>query len=134
MGRKALLKSLVRFVGVLVGTAAVGLLLGFSLSVALSRLLADQLTGWGGLIGGLAGLALGYPLGIIIALIVLRKLLHYPGSFWLGALGAVVGAWMPLGLALAAPDLLGPNLVWMLFYTLDPVLGTVGYHVRRKNT
>jgi len=127
-----MLKNIAKFIGMMLGTAACGLALGFGLGFLLSRLLWDQFEGWGGLVGALAGMALGYPLGIIIALVVVKRALHYKGSLRLGALGAIIGAVLIFGLAEPFNLNVSPSVHWGSLLVLAPLLATIGYHQRLK--
>jgi hypothetical protein len=120
------------FLTLLAGTAATGLVLGFSLAFTLSQLLKNQVAGWGGLVGALTGLAIGYPLGIIVGQAIFRRKFHYPGSPTPGAIGAIAGAWIPLGIAELAPLFLSPTLIWPAFFLLPPLLATMGYRLKRR--
>jgi hypothetical protein len=126
--------KIISFLILLVGTAATGLALGFSLAFTLSQLLKNQVDGWGGLVGALTGIALGYPLGIIVGQAIFRRKCHYPGSPIPGAIGAITGAWIPLGLAELVPLLLSPALIWPVFFLLPPLLATIGYSLKRRES
>ena len=124
-------KNILAFLGMMFGTAVTGLIVGFGLGFLLSRILYNDIAGWGGLVGALAGVALGYPLGVFIGQIIIYKALHYRGSLWLGALGAVLGTAIVFGLAEPLSLNVSPNLLWSAFLILTPLLATAGYHLRR---
>jgi hypothetical protein len=119
------------FILMAVGTAFTGLLFGLGLGWLLSRVFSGDFAGWGGLVGAIMGIALGYPVGVIVGQIITYKLLHYRGSLWLGALGAVLGVALVFGLAAPLNLNLNPNLLQGAFLGLTPLLATAGYHLRR---
>jgi hypothetical protein len=125
-------KKTISFLILLAGTAATGLALRLSLAFILSQLLKNQVAGWGGLVGALTGITIGYPLGIIIGQAIFRRKFHYPGSPIPGAVCAITGAWVPLGLAELAPLFLSPALTWPAFFLLPPLLATIGYRLKRR--
>jgi hypothetical protein len=127
-------KRLAIFVGMVLGTTVTGLMLGFGAGFLLSYILKNNIAGWGGLVGAIMGIIVGYPLGIIIGQVIIKKGFHYEGSLLLGAIGAILGA--ALVMLLAEPLHLNVNS-YVLFGTLFVVttlLGTFGYHIKRKGT
>ncbi len=127
-----IIQKLLKFTGMMLGTAVIGLMVGFGLGFLLSRVLHNNFAGWGGLVGALMGMAIGYPLGVIIGQILTYALLHYRGSLWLGALGAVIGVVLVFGLAEPLNLNLSPVVLQGAFLLLSPLLATAGYHLRRR--
>ena len=94
-----MVKRIFVFTGMVVGTGFTGFIFGFAGAFIGASLLRGDLFGFGALAGALGGMIIGYPVGVLIAIIVINKLLRRRGSLWLGALGAVLGAVLTMGLA-----------------------------------
>jgi hypothetical protein len=75
----------------------------------------------------------GYPIGVIIGLLLVDRLLHYRGSLWLGAVGSILGAALVIGLAEPLGLNLSPELLWAGLLVLPPLLGAIGFHLKRAS-
>lgn len=126
-------RRLAAFAVVVLGVAVVGLLLGILAAVGGSFLLQDDLAGFGGIVGAIAGFVIGYPIGVIIGLLLVRRLFHYRGSLWLGAVGSILGGALVIGLAEPLGLNLNPALLWASLLVLSPLLGAIGFHLKRGN-
>jgi phosphate/sulfate permease len=83
---------------------------------------------------GALGLALGgamlwYPLGVAGGLFVLKRAFKIPGSIVLGAVGAIVGAAVVLGLATLLNRTGDPSISIVAYFVLVPALATVGLRI-----
>ncbi len=122
------------FGGMLLGSAITGILAGILGAVILSALLSDGYAGWGGLVGAIMGMAIGYPVGVFIGLVIFRKLLRYNGSLILGLIGVIVGGILPFVLAEPLSLILNTIFLWAAIIISPPLLGTVGFNLRKKST
>ncbi|MDD4923897.1 MAG: hypothetical protein PHF74_03555 [Dehalococcoidales bacterium] len=118
----------------IIGIAVAGAVFGILSAFILSRLMEDGYAGWGGLVGAIMGLAFGYPVGVFLGIVIFKRLLHYKGSLILGLVGVIVGGALPFILA----EPLGLNnytdLLWACIIISSPLLGTVGFNLRKKTT
>ncbi len=124
-------RRLAAFAVVVLGVAVVGLLLGILAALGGSFLLQDDLAGFGGLVGAIAGFVVGYPIGVIIGLLLVRRLFHYRGSLWLGAVGSILGAALVIGLAEPLGLNLSPALLWASLLVMPPLVGAIGFRLKR---
>jgi hypothetical protein len=87
--------------------------------------------GFGDLVGAIAGMIFGYPLGVALGVLVFSRVFKFPGSPWLGALGAVLG--MAVVLILAEPLNLNNNSNLMLgsMFLGTSLLATWGFHLKK---
>ena len=74
----------------------------------------------------LGGAMLGYPLGVIGGLFVLKRGFKVPGSIAVGAVGAIVGAALALGLASLLNQTGDPSASVIAYFVLVPALATAG--------
>ena len=86
---------------------------------------------------GALGLALGaamlgYPLGVIGGVFVLKRAFKIPGSIVLGAVGAIVGVAVTLGLASLLNQTGDPSISIVLYFVLVPALATAGLRIGGK--
>ena len=123
-------RAAARFVGVVIGLALFGGLIGFAGAGIGSFILRDGIAGFGALVGALSGFVIGYPLGVIAGIIMMNILLRFRGSLLFGIIGAVVGSALPAAFA----ELLNvnPNLFFSLYFIGSPLLGTIGYYLTRR--
>ena len=125
-------KKTLAFLAMALGLAVTGGLLGllgaFASGVALRRS-AFGLAGLGVVI--LVMLA-GYLAGVIVGVIVTDKVVHYRGSVWLGILGSIAGMGVSAGIAGLLSLNSGPELLFGSIFAAIPMLGTAGFHLRRK--
>ena len=119
-----------RFFLMVLGTAASGLALAILAALAGSYLLRDSVAGWGGLVGGLAGMVIGYPFGVMAGVVFTKLILKCPGSLWLGLLGAVLPAFLTIGLAEPLNLNQDPNVLFSIFFLAAPLMATAGFHIR----
>ena len=117
----------------LLGSAITGILAGILGAVILSALLSDGYAGWGGLVGAIMGMAIGYPVGVFIGLVIFKKLLRYSGSLLFGLIGVIVGGILPFVLAEPLSLNLNTNLLWAAVIISPPLLGTIGFNLRKKS-
>ena len=82
--------------------------------------------GFGALGLALGGAMLGYPLGVIGGLFVLKRVLRIPGSIVFGAVGAIVGVALSLGLASFVNQTGDPGMAVVFYFVLVPALAAVG--------
>jgi hypothetical protein len=117
---------LLMLAGCVVGGAVVGGIVG----VIAALVMRNSLFGLGGLAGALLGMMAGYPIGNIVAMLIMKRWLRQDGSLWLAATLCLVGAAGSLG----AAELLNISLAISLpaFFIAAPVLGAVGFRVRRR--
>jgi hypothetical protein len=78
------------------------------------------------------GMVLGYPLGVVLGIWVYSRVFRYPGSIWLGLLGAVGGIVLVFGLA--EPLNLNVNSDVMLgsYFIFTALLATWGFHAKKR--
>ena len=126
-------RRLTAFAAVVLGVAVVGFLLGILAAVIGSSLLQDDLAGFGGIVGAIAGFVIGYPIGVILGLLLVGRLFHYRGSLWLGAVGSILGGALVIGLAEPLGLNLSPGLLWSSFLVLPPLLGAIGFRLKRAS-
>lgn len=119
------------FAGMVIGTAFAGLLFGLSAALIGASILRGEVAGFGDLVGAIGGMVIGYPIGVIVGILLVNKLLHYRGSLLLGGLGSILGGAITIGLAEPLGLNLNPNLLWASFLLAPPLLGTIGFHLRR---
>ncbi len=124
-------RRLAAFAVVVLGVAVVGLLLGILAAFVGASLLQDDVAGFGGIVGAIAGFVIGYPIGVILGLLLVSRLFHYRGSLWLGAVGSILGGALVIGLAEPLSLNLSPGLLWASLLVLPPLLGTIGFHLKR---
>ncbi len=125
-------KRIAAYLGMIIFTAFTGFLFGFLGAIIGASIVRGDLFGFGALAGALGGMMVGYPLGVIIGIILVNKLLHYPGSLWLGVLGSILGAAITMGLAEPLNLNLNQALLFTGFFLAPPVLGTTGFHLKIK--
>ena len=125
-------RKTLRFLAMALGLAVMGA--GFGLLAALASGVALRRSAF-----GLAGLGVvilvmlaGYLAGVIVGVIVTDKVVHYRGSVWLGILGSIAGIGVSAGLALVLNVGLSPELLFGSIFAAIPLLGTAGFHLRRK--
>jgi hypothetical protein len=133
---RAPVKKIAVFSGMVIGTAFAGLLFGSAtvLIVALALPPDDM----GSLGVAIVGVVISYPIGVIIGLLLVGRLFHYRGSLWLGAVGSIlggalggallIGPWYSFGLWYSS---LSPGLEYISFLVLPPLLGTIGFRLKR---
>jgi hypothetical protein len=131
MTKQSVKRRVISFVGVVIGTGVCGIVIGFTGAFIGARLMQDELFGFGSLAGSAAGMMIGYPIGVIAGLILVNRLLHYKGSLVLGALGSALGAGLTVGLAEPLHINLDPNILFITFFLMVPVLATTGYIMRK---
>ena len=125
-------KRIADSLGMIIFTAFTGFLFGFLGAIIGASIMRGELSGFGALAGALGGMMVGYPVGVIIGMILVNKLLHYPGSLWLGALGSILGTAVTMGLAEPLNLNLNQALLFTGFFLAPPVLGTAGFHLKIK--
>lgn len=121
------LRRLAVFFGTVIGTAIIGLAIGFMGSLIGAFVLRDELFGFGDLAGAIAGMTVRYPIGVIVGLLVASKAFHRRGSLLLGALGSILSV---VGTMLLAEPLnlnLSPNLVFGSMFVASPLLASAGF-------
>jgi hypothetical protein len=128
------MRKVLKFIGMVIGTAVAGGIFGVLAALLLSWLMKGEIDGWGGLVGVIMGLALGYPLGVFLGIVIFKKLLRYNGSLILGLIGVILGGALPFILA----EPLGLNnhgdLLWLFIIVISPLLGTIGFNLRKKTS
>ncbi len=128
---RAPVKKFAAFTGMVIGTAFIGLIFGLLAALIGASILEGELAGFGGLVGAVAGMVIGYPIGVIVGIFVVNKLIHYRGSLLLGSLGSILGGAITIGLAEPLGLNLIPGLLWVSFLLAPPLLGTIGFHLKR---
>ena len=127
------MQKALRYIGMVIGIAVAGGVFGVLSALLLSWLMQDGAGGWGGLVGVILGLALGYPVGVFLGIVLFKGLLHYNGSLILGLTGVILGGALPFILS----EPLGLNnhgdLLWLFIILSSPLLGTVGFNLRKKS-
>lgn len=126
------MKSLIIFVIKTIGVAVPGMMAGIAGALAGAFLMKGQLAGFGDLAGALMGLIIGYPIGVIIGIILMNKALHHQGSLLFGIAGCILGALLTMGLAEPLNLNLNPNILFGAFFLGVPLLGMIGFHLKRK--
>ena len=126
------MKSVIRFVSQTIGVAIVGIIVGMAGGLIGSFIMRGELFGFGDLAGALMGLIVGYPLGVIAGIILVNKVFRYDGSLLLGIIGSILGAFLTIGLAEPLNLNINPNLLVTVFLLSVPLLGIIGFHLRRK--
>jgi hypothetical protein len=121
-------KMVIVFIGVLLGTAAVGWVLALGLGLLLAALLRGrgEFADLGGVVVGLFG---GYPLGVWLGQVIVRR--FYRGSLMFGLLGVLLGIGLTVLLSLVFHLNAHGNVLLMVYAVLVPLLGTVGYLLKR---
>ena len=112
--------------------AIIGAIFGFLAALIGAQLLQDGAAGFGGLVGALAGMVIGYPIGVVIGIFLINKVIRYRGSLLFGAVGSIIGVVVIIGLAEPLGINNNPDLLWALILLLPPLLGTIGFHLRRQ--
>jgi hypothetical protein len=113
-------------------TAVTGLAFGALAAFIGASVLHGDLAGFGELAGALTGMVAGYPIGVIVGIILVKKLLHYQGSIMFGSLGSLCGVVLTIGIAEPLNLNLHPDLLFASFFLASPLLGTLGFNLRRK--
>ena len=126
------IKKVAVFSGIVIAIAIIGAIFGFLAALIGAQLLKDGAAGFGGLVGALAGMVIGYPIGVVIGIFLINKVIRYRGSLLFGAIGSVVGAVFIIGLAEPLGINNNPDLLWALILLLPPLLGTIGFNLRRQ--
>lgn len=119
------------FSGMVIAIAIIGAIFGFLAALIGDQLLQDDFAGFGGLVGALAGMVIGYPIGVVLGIFLINKVIRYRGSLLLGAIGSIIGAVFIIGLAEPLGINNNPDLLWALILLLPPLLGTIGFHLKR---
>ncbi len=126
------MKSTTKFLLMVLGTCVAGFVVG-----GLVALIGGLITGHGqlglsSLVGALVGLLIGYPIGVIAGIVLFRKLFKYQGSVVYGSLGSLLGAAIPI--VLAEPLHVNITALWVfiLFFILAPLVGTIGFYMGEK--
>ncbi|MFH1662793.1 MAG: hypothetical protein ABH934_02615 [Chloroflexota bacterium] len=126
-----IVKKVAVFNGIVVAIAIIGAIFGFLAAAIGAQLLQDGAAGFGGLVGALAGMVIGYPIGVVIGIFFINKVLRYRGSLLFGAIGSIIGVVFIIGLAEPLGINNNPDLLWALILLLPPLLGTIGFYLRR---
>ena len=114
-----------RFFLTVVALAVAGFL-SAGLAVLVVWLVMRDSAEFGALGLALGGAMLGYPLGVIGGLFVLKRAFKIPGSIAVGAVGAIVGAALALGLASLLNQTGDPSASVIAYFMLVPALATAG--------
>ncbi len=117
------------FSGMVIAIAIIGAIFGFLAAVIGDQLLRDGASGFGGLVGGMV---IGYPIGVVIGIFLINKVIRYRGSLLFGAIGSIIGVVFIIGLAEPLGINNNPDLLWALILLLPPLLGTIGFNLRRQ--
>jgi hypothetical protein len=115
----------------ILGTGLVGFVFSILAALLLGNLMKEEGAGFGALIGGMLGFVVGYPIGTIAGIVVFEKLLKRNGSILLGFVGCILGAGLTIGLAEPLNLNIDPNLLFGFFFLLVPLMGTVGFYLKR---
>ncbi|MFC2019992.1 hypothetical protein ACFLU4_08665 [Chloroflexota bacterium] len=123
-------KSAGIFLGMVGGTCLSGLVVGLIAALIGIAIFRSDPAGLARIGGAVIGGVVGYTAGIIVGMVLARKIFHYGGSLWMGALGAIIGGIAVVSLA----DPLSLNhsptrLVTSLLLT-PALLGTIGFHIK----
>jgi len=120
-----------RFFLTVVALAVAGFL-SAGLAVLVVWLVMRDSAEFGALGLALGGAMLGYPLGVIGGLFVLKRAFKIPGSTAVGAVGAIVGAALALGLASLLNQTGDPSASVIAYFVLIPALATAGLRMRNR--
>ena len=66
------IKIIASFLGMVIGIAFAGFIIGGIAALISVTVLKNSLFGLGGIVGGVAGLVVGYPIGVIFGIILFR--------------------------------------------------------------
>lgn len=126
-----MIKPIIKFITMFIGIGASGLILGFSGALIGIQILEGELFGFGELAGALGGMIIGYPLGVIVGLVLINKIFHYRGSLLFGITASCLGAAITISIVEPLNINLSPDLLFTLFFLLVPLLGTIGFYLKR---
>jgi hypothetical protein len=126
-----MIRPIIKFTIMIIGVGVSGLILGFGGALIGIQILKGELFGFGELAGALGGMIIGYPLGVIIGLVLVNKIFHRNGSLLFGITGSCLGAAITIGLVEPLNVNLSPNLLFTIFFLLVPLLGTIGFYLRK---
>ncbi len=110
----------------------IGAIFGLMAAAIGAQLLQGENAGFEGLAGALAGMVIGYPIGVVIGVFLINKALRCRGSLLFGAICSIIGAVFIIGLAGPLGLNNNPDLLWALILLLPPLLGTIGFHLRKQ--
>ena len=116
---------------VILGTGLIGLVFSLIAALLLGNLMKEDGAGFGALIGGMLGFVVGYPVGVVTGFIIFKKLLKRHGSILFGIIGCILGVVLTIGLAEPFNLNIDPNLLFSFFFLLVPLMGTIGFYLRR---
>jgi len=121
-----------KFILKTIAVGVVGIIVGIAGTFIGAFIMKDQIAGFGDLAGAIIGMVVGYPLGVIVGIVLMNKVLHYPGSIAFGITGSVLGAFLTIGLAEPLNLNVNPDILFGVFFVSVPLLGMIGFHIKRK--
>ncbi|MFC1872483.1 hypothetical protein ACFLYV_02030 [Chloroflexota bacterium] len=124
-------RRLLVFGGIAVASVVCGVAVGALGGLIGAALMRGQLPGFGDLAGALMGIIIGYPVGVLIFFIVLRKAFKRRGSLVKGIAGTVIGAVAVMGLSEPLNLNVTPEVLFITFFLVSSMLGTVGFYLGR---
>jgi len=132
MKKNIRIKNISRFLGMYLGIAFSGFIIGGIAALIGATVMKNSFFGFGGILGSVAGLIIGYPVGVICGIILFRTWIKYNGAIISGILGGLLGAIIIL--VLAVPLKVDMPVAWTLalYLVVTPLLGTIGFYLGRK--
>ncbi len=124
----------VKFVAMFFGTCVAGAIVAALGAVILGLLMKNSLAGYGGAAGVVTGLLAGYPIGVIVGIVLFKTAFKYRGALWFGIFGALIGALLPIFIALMSNMNVNALLFFILVLAISPLAGTTAFYIGgRKN-